>query len=343
VGKISAVRLSWKEGLDGGFVDGSNWVTIAANGTNTLALKSDGSLWSIAAKSNIHQVGSDHDWKKIASIDGISMSVKQNGTLWGWGDDCSYYLLVENGEPDRNCLSQVKIQPNQFRSFSVKNPIRIGSDADWDNVFLVNNDGSAVGIKRDGSVWIWGQPIIGRDGWRRLENKPVSLCHMNRLNMDGTNWISLVRWGDLLWLRADGTLWDYGRGGDWEILGQYIPKRSGLGLVQVGTKSDWTDIQEGNFGVTALDSKGRLFWCGGEWHSSKYTDWLAATPARGGNYTDLLVGTPASGALALAKDGTLVCWTEGVYIPDHPTFWENFYLGPSRRPVFTANIFDFGK
>jgi hypothetical protein len=319
-GEIPAVKFPKRENISGGFVDGSNWVTIAANNAGILALRSDGSLWTVTNKSGIHQIGLDHDWKKIASGGLVSMAVKQNGTLWGWGKD-DFLLLNENEDPSHYRQPHGKTPSNQRATFLVKNPIRLRDDADWDNIFIVDGGATqAIGIKSDGSVWSWGE----------VWGKPVSLRHMERSKIDGTNWISVSGSYDcVLGLRVDGTLWTCGC--DWEVFGQDIPRSPNQRPVQVGTKSDWISAH-GGWPIVALDSKGR-FWVsvyGKEKKPSKYADWLAATSWRGETY-------------ALAKDGTLTCWDDRIYIPNDPTFREKFFLGSSRRPVFTTNILDSGK
>lgn len=77
---------------------GTDWVSISANGSHSMARKTDGSLWSwgynaygqlgngTETKSIVPvQVGSGLDWAMPASGGVHSAAVKNDGTLWTWG------------------------------------------------------------------------------------------------------------------------------------------------------------------------------------------------------------------------------------------------------------------
>jgi alpha-tubulin suppressor-like RCC1 family protein len=298
--------------ISGGFAPGSNWVEIAVIYKDAAAIQSDGTLWRIPNNSDIRQIGSDSDWKKIAAGGGVFLALKQNGTLWGWGHDYNK-LLSENS--------------TQPHGIEIPHPIRVGNDSDWVNVFVLDNQ-QAMGFKRDGSTWNWGSLSL-EDG-RRYEVRSVR--EKVRGRMEGTNWLAMDGIGQFtLGIRTDGSLW---------AVGEYIPSkifkedaRPGLHpkAERVGAKSDWVALS-GEWQLTALEADGTL-WTWDFRHSgkrpSKYGDWLAAT-----EYADLTWG--------LAKDGTLTCWNEfGMDWPDdNAPFMRRFFLGPTRRPVLSCNILD---
>jgi len=78
----------------------TNWKSaISSTGNNTIALKTDGTLWTWGSNSsgqlglgNIinysspKQVGALTNWSNISSLVGGSIAIKTNGTLWVWGD-----------------------------------------------------------------------------------------------------------------------------------------------------------------------------------------------------------------------------------------------------------------
>jgi hypothetical protein len=304
--------------ISGGFAHGSNWVKMAASFKEAVAMKSDGTLWKIPNGSDIRQIGSDSDWKEIAAGVGTFMAVKQDGTLWGWGIDANGMLsghLNHHGD-----------------DIPVADPIRVGDDSDWVNVFIPD-DQYALGVKRDGTTWQWGYfQQFGPDGqWGRGAVHPVR--QMVHWPMEGTNWSSIVSfWGLTLGIRTDGSLWAAGNVPS-KIFGE--KDRSGMNLqaVRVGTKLDWVALS-GKWQFAALEANGTLWtmeYQYGSWDQvkrpSQYADWLAAT-----EYYSL--------TWALAKDGTLTCWNEFTidWPDDDAPFMKRFFLGPTRRPVLSVNI-----
>ena len=138
-------------------VPGENWAKVATSrffAYTTLAIKTDGSLWSwgegewgvlgtgkTANSSTPVQVGTDTDWADITVGVMHALAVKTDGTLWGWGFNERKQLLDAS-------------------SFN-KTPIQLGTDTDWASVVAV--DYCSYGIKKDGSLWKWGVEFIGDD------------------------------------------------------------------------------------------------------------------------------------------------------------------------------------
>ena len=77
----------------------TTWSKVAAGYTHSLAIKTDGSLWSwgdngygklglgnvIPAFSSPVQVGALTTWSQVAGGRNFSLSIKTDGTIWGWG------------------------------------------------------------------------------------------------------------------------------------------------------------------------------------------------------------------------------------------------------------------
>jgi hypothetical protein len=135
-----------------------------------------------------------------------------------------------------------------------------------------------------------------------------------------------------LGIRTDGSLWAAGNIPR-KVFGEKAGRGKQLEGVRIGTKSDWVALS-GDWQQTALEANGTLWTMQFDYtdqirQPSKYTDWLAATEY--GLWT-----------WALAKDGTLTGWDQfEIDWPDYRTpFMQRFFLGPSRRPIFSVNILD---
>lgn len=215
------------------FAWGSNDGGICGNGTNISPILSP------------QQIGNDN-WISVDVTGGIAAGIKQDGTLWVWGN-----VPVQLGSPP----------PPIFYTSNV--PVQLGSDTDW----VMVNVGYLYGcaIKQDGSMWCWGKNTA--NDYRYLSRIP------------GDNWLKVFC--DLFTrfaIKTDGTLWAWG----YEVAispdnffygnGQIDSNNYTANIpIQVGTDTDWVDVVNSLRYAVALKNNGTI-WAWGENSSGELGD-----------------------------------------------------------------------
>ena len=176
----------------------NKWVSVTAGGNYTIALKSDGTLWTwgnnyygqlgdgtITDRNIPVQVGSDDKWISIAAGYGHTLALKSDRALWTWG----YNGYGELGD-------------GATTSQSI--PARIGSENEW--VMIAGGEHHTMALRSDGTLWAWGYNYYGQlgDGTNIDKNIPVQIGSDNK-------WVSVAAgYRHTLALKSDGTLWAWG-------------------------------------------------------------------------------------------------------------------------------------
>ncbi len=187
--------------------------TIATSGLGgtrnyALILKEDGSLWG-RGYNNYGNLGffndpdlkprySINEWVKImenvVSVStnyGLTLAVKKDGSLWAWGRNGSGEVgnggksnIQSNGEGVSIQTTPVKILDNVASAYA-------GSEASY-------------AVKKDGSLWTWGNNVQGLfgDGTTKNSNVPKKI-------MDGVVMVSPGQEHTLA-LKTDGSVWAWG-------------------------------------------------------------------------------------------------------------------------------------
>jgi hypothetical protein len=294
---------------NGVFVGGSNWVSLAANGSSgeVAGLQSDGSLWKIVAwqdRTNSssrfrwlnvvprpRRITSENDWKTVVVQVGNFVALKTNGTIWGWGNNDNEQFAPEAGK-------------------KIAEPVQIGTNSDWAEIFS-SQDGPML-MKRNGSIWMWME-----------HNK---LFQLNEVYQNQKDWLAVAgsHW-DLLVLRRNGTLW--ASSSRWRALsfGFGYGSASTDGFKRVSRRSDFVQISGDNQLFVAITKDGSLV--------RSDTELFAGSLGQPSRYSDWLTANRWFGLLALADDGTICFW-------DDLDIWGGggLLLAPSRRPLWSLNI-----
>jgi alpha-tubulin suppressor-like RCC1 family protein len=234
----------------------NNWLSCAVGGYHTLALKTDGSIWS-CGKNNagqlglgdttmrtiFYKIGSDTDWSVISAggyIEGDdSFAIKTNptggGTLWSWG--WNQYGQLGLGH-----------------TVNVKTPTQVGTLSDWINIACGSSH--SIGIKTDGTMWGCGENMWGQLGL-------VNTNYRNTMTQIGTDsdWSStkLGQWHSMA-LKTDNSIWVWGYnffgqlglGDSGSFTTRYTPTR-------IGTEISWIKIASAFQNCIAIKDNGSLW------------------------------------------------------------------------------------
>lgn len=228
----------------------TDWKYVAAGRQHSVAIKTDGTLWAWGPNNNGElgdgtyidrnvptKIGTDNNWQSIAAGLRYTMALKNDGTLWTTGNNDNGQL--GNGKP--------YIKTNIFN--------QIGNSNDW--LLISTRIYTSSAIKKDGTLWTWGDNQEGQLGNGDVDN---DVTIPTQIGTD-TNWKQIAS-GDLnsSAIKTNGTLWtwglnDYGQLGDGTYVNKFIP-------TQIGSDTNWELVYAGGGHSGALKTDG-TFWAWG--------------------------------------------------------------------------------
>jgi hypothetical protein len=132
-----------------------------------------------------HQFGSDTDWRSVSAGERHIVALKQDGSLWGWGDN------------NQGQWGDVGVK-------SSREPLRMGPEGSrWKSAAA----GAAftLAVAEDGALWRWGSI---RHSTRKPKEQNQSAGALRRQLDAGTNWAEVNVSGWFGYARqSDGSLW----------------------------------------------------------------------------------------------------------------------------------------
>ena len=282
----------------------TNWVSINSqargNNVNVSGIRADGSLWAWGlndrgqlgdgTRVDRHmptQIGNSTNWSAVTISPLSGIGVQTDGSLWTWGGNENYQLGIGVGTAIRR-----------------ETPSRVGNTYDWRIATMGGSD--AVGIRADGSLWVWGSTIGMSPSADNSTPIRVGTC---------TNWVYVSMGGQFaVALQSDGSLWAWGGNwsgqlGDGTTTARLTPSR-------VGVDTDWVSVSAGSSHVVAVRADGSL-WAWGSNGAGQLGDGTTIerhTPTRVGVDTDWISVDAGSGHnLALRADGSLWGWGSNLH------------------------------
>jgi alpha-tubulin suppressor-like RCC1 family protein len=285
--------------------------------------------------------GTNTNWLTIHCGYGSAYGIKNDGTLWSWGD---------------NAFAQLGTGAAASRSSPFTT---INGGTNWKSVH--GSSRNAAGIKTDGSLWICGYGTLGAigDGTTSSRSSFVSVTggltwkqvSCGRLYISGiTTSNTLYSWGsnnfgvlgtgdtpgtsnrssphpiagDGTWkqisaryehsagIKSDGTLWTWGSNAQLQLGHNTATTVSASSPTQVFGGGTWKQVATGRYNTLAIKSDGTLWTWGGDNYGIGGTGLSGsrATPGTvtGGGTTWKQVSTYNIHVLAVKTDGTLWGW-----------------------------------
>lgn len=170
-------------------------------------------------------------WKSVTIGADFCVAIKEDGTLWSWGNNDSGQLGL--GHFDNKAI-----------------PTRIGQETDWQTVS--SGYGFTLALKTNGTVWVWGRNDFG------LGNTPGAPTNAPSQVGSDSDWKYIHAGGAHSFaIKNNGTLWGWGRN-DFGQLGNGMFSHTNV-PVQTGTQTDWETVAAGTFHTLAVKTNQTLW------------------------------------------------------------------------------------
>jgi alpha-tubulin suppressor-like RCC1 family protein len=282
----------------------NDWKMVTMGGYHTLAIKTDGTLWAWGwgngSEMGLDQLGTrvefptrlgrDTDWTWVSTSDGHTAALKENGTLWVWGNNVDARLGVG---PTVNS--------------TCRHPYQVGRDRDWATV--VAGDAYTMALKKNGSLWAWGVNTggcLGAPTVTQVQQAPIQIGTDKDWVKIFTGWRGFGSFG----IKKDGTLWAWGVSRSFQLgLGRNV--KSIDRPTQVGTDHDWVMLANGSMNTIAIKADGSL-WQWGNSQLSGQGDIVAPQKVNlPGGWSSVAVSQ--NHAVALMNNGRVWAWGGNYY------------------------------
>jgi hypothetical protein len=295
------------------FSGGINWKQLSAGYRFTVAIKTDGTLWTWGNGANgrlgnavttnvstpVTTFAGGNNWKQVSAGKLQIAAIKTDGTLWTWGN-------ASNGALGNSVTTGI-----------VSTPVTtFAGGTNWKQVSVGGNN--LASIKTDGTLWTWGPSAAGQLGNANtdLRSTPVTTF------LGGTNW-KQVSAGDahMSAIKTDGTLWTWGAVSSGRLGNAVTTGNRSTPVTTFLGGTNWKQVSCGYVHTAAIKTDGTL-WIWGNGLTGRLGNGITtgnrSTPVTtflgGTNWKQVSCGSGGSFAdhtAAIKTDGTLWTWGLG--------------------------------
>ena len=300
----------------------SNITMIAAGSEHSLALDSNGAIWSwgmgiygqmgngaaVSKKLPVQAEGvSLNGVTKIASRSDHSLALKNDGTLWAWGRG-NYGQLGDNA-------IGIKTVPAQVKDIA-------GTGYITGVTAIDGGSNTTLAITNGGLVWGWGYDAYGQIGYGdNVTRKTPAYVYATANTVNLSNVTKIVSGNYFtLALKNDGTVWAWGANGSGQLGDGSTTARGIPVLVGGGYFNNIIDIAAGNSHSLAIKNDGTLWaWgygglanLGDGGNTDRYSPVQVKDTAGTGYITNIIAAAAGRDfSYALKSDGTVWAWGTG--------------------------------
>jgi len=230
-------------------------------------------------------------WKQRVSGGYHTIGIKNNGTLFGWGNNDAGQMGIGN-------TSAGGILPPYL-------PTQIWSDNNWK--LAAAGQHNSYAIKYDGTLWAWGDNQYGQLGKGNFNSTIQNYTPKKVGTNNDWKYVS-AGYFHVIAIKNNGTLWAWGRNnngqlGDGTTTNRNVP-------IQIGTDNDWVSVKGGGLHSLALKSNGSLWAWGsnnvGQLGEISFNTYIPFQVGIDYDWKQITCGDYHSGAVK--QNGTLWMW-----------------------------------
>jgi alpha-tubulin suppressor-like RCC1 family protein len=305
------------------------WKSIAAGGSHTLAIKTDGTLWAWGLNLNgqlgdgnsgagryvtsPEQIGAAKDWLAVAAGDAHSVALEGTTApiIMAWGQNAYGQLGLGTTAVTPVVRTDVSVPTKTTKALVMSNAVLTLSASPftgtpWKSIAAGGNHN--IVMRSDGLLFSWGDNTYGQLG-QSLGNAsvPTQLAAFGA----GTLGALAVASGrnHALAILTDHTLFGWGSNTNGQLGDGTTTNRATA--VRVGSDSDWYTVAAGGAHTLAIKTD-RTLWAWGSnsdgqlGHGSQSDSLVPKQVGTAANWVAVSAGR--SHSLAIASDGTLWIW-----------------------------------
>ena len=184
----------------------ASWVSVSIGNNYTVAIRTDGSLWAwgdnrygrlgdgtVTNQYKPILIWSQGSWRNVSVGYNHTLAAKADGTLWAWGGN-------QSGKLGDSTVTTFDANNNTIENNDKLLPIEIMQDV----ARAEAGTNHSLAIKRDGSLWAWGNNKSGQLGNGTNIDAAEAVKIMDDVVAAAAgNWHSIA-------IKTDGSLWAWG-------------------------------------------------------------------------------------------------------------------------------------